>query len=428
MNNRKILLILASVALAVVTSVAQNNVNSPYSRWGYGNMADRSFVGQRAMGGIGYGLRNRYIINPMNPASYSGVDSLTFQFEAGASGQFGWFEEDGAIARRLNGNLEYLALQFAILRGLGIGIGMEPFSYVGYKMGDTDTLSIGGETSGNTYSGAGGLNRLYASVGYNFLNRVSVGVKASYLYGDVIHSIVRQAALSGSYSNIITDTIRTSGVVFDIGLQYVQPIGKDRSVVAGLVYTPKQAINGAVRHWEYGVDGSGNIVDPKAGPNNSAHLGFEMPESIGLGFTFNRFNNFTLGADLLFQRWAAAKFYDRVDTLADRVKINFGGEYIPNIMSPKFFNRIRYRAGLSYSNSYINVNNAATNHQDTGFNEYGAYIGFGFPMVDRRSFLNVAFSYSRLKPDINALISEEYFKISLSYTFNELWFYKQKMK
>ena len=53
---------------------AQNNTNSPYTRFGYGELADRSFGAGRAMGGVGYGLRSSKQINPLNPASYSCIN------------------------------------------------------------------------------------------------------------------------------------------------------------------------------------------------------------------------------------------------------------------------------------------------------------------------------------------------------------------
>ena len=55
------------------------------TRFGFGEIADRSFGAGRAMGGVGIGLRSPEQINPMNPASYSCMDSLTFIFDFGAS-------------------------------------------------------------------------------------------------------------------------------------------------------------------------------------------------------------------------------------------------------------------------------------------------------------------------------------------------------
>ena len=71
--------------LVVGVCFAQNNTNSPYSRYGYGQMADQGASNSRAMGGIAYGLRDKTHTNFANPASYTAIDSLTFVFEAGMS-------------------------------------------------------------------------------------------------------------------------------------------------------------------------------------------------------------------------------------------------------------------------------------------------------------------------------------------------------
>ena len=66
-------------------AIAQNNTNSPYTRYGYGDLSDQSFGNSKAMGGIAFGLRDGAQINPLNPASYTAIDSLTFLFEGGVS-------------------------------------------------------------------------------------------------------------------------------------------------------------------------------------------------------------------------------------------------------------------------------------------------------------------------------------------------------
>jgi hypothetical protein len=173
-----------------------------------------------------------------------------------------------------------------------------------------------------------------------------------------------------------------------------------------LVYSPKIQINGRIK-------------DSKNYTTNDSV--FELPESYGLGFTYNKLYHYSFGADVLFQRWDDAKFYDQTNALNNRLRINLGGEYIPNLMNNKYYNRIRYRAGLSYTDSYLKI-------KGSGYKEYGASIGVGLPMVDRRSFVNLAFEYSLIQPEVKAHIKEQYFKLTLSYTFNELWFFKQKLQ
>ena len=57
-------------------AIAQNNTNSPYTRYGYGDLSDQSFGNSRAMGGIAFGLRDGAQINPLNPASYTAIDLI----------------------------------------------------------------------------------------------------------------------------------------------------------------------------------------------------------------------------------------------------------------------------------------------------------------------------------------------------------------
>ena len=65
------LLITGAFAFICVLIMAQNNTNSPYTRYGYGDLGDHSFGAGRAMGGVGIGLRSPLQVNPLNPASYS---------------------------------------------------------------------------------------------------------------------------------------------------------------------------------------------------------------------------------------------------------------------------------------------------------------------------------------------------------------------
>ena len=77
---RQTLLVLLLTILSGA-AVAQNNTNSPYTRYGYGQLSEQGSSNSRAMGGIAYGLRDKYQTNFANPASYTAVDSLTFIFD-----------------------------------------------------------------------------------------------------------------------------------------------------------------------------------------------------------------------------------------------------------------------------------------------------------------------------------------------------------
>ena len=117
MQKRISLIIVAGFLLLLsIPLMAQNGTNSPYTRYGYGDLANRSFGAGRSMGGVGIGLRSSRQINPMNPASYSSIDSMTFLFDFGASAQLSWFNDGVNKQNDINGNVEYMAMQFPIHR------------------------------------------------------------------------------------------------------------------------------------------------------------------------------------------------------------------------------------------------------------------------------------------------------------------------
>ena len=415
-------IVLLGIILAIIPCIvsAQNGTNSPYTRYGYGILADKAFISQRGMGGIGYGLRNSQMINPMNPASFSSVDSMTFMFDLGLSAQISWFKDALNNERKINGNLEYLALQFPLARKLGIGVGFEPISYVGYNYMDTARLSVESELVQYVSRGRGGLSRVYGALSYEFLDRFSFGVKLSYLFGDITRSNLVTFSSTNNYNTTWMDTLRTYGLLYDFGLQYRHPVGKFKSVTVGAVYSPKTSFGAKVMTGIVRSDpSSGAIMDSKN--TSSIDSIFESPETYGLGFTYNQLGKFTVGADVLYQKWAEAKYYDQTNAFYNSLKLNVGGEFIPNRTGNNLLGRLRYRAGLHHAGSYLKVKNSK-------YNEYGVNLGLGIPMLDRRSFLNLAFEYSLIRPELSTLIDEQYFKVSLSYTFNELWFFKRKVQ
>ena len=91
-----------ALCILTLTVFAQEAIqtNSPYSRYGFGTLTDQSGSNSKAMGGIGYALRNGFHVNPANPASYSAVDSLTFIFDLGMTLQNANFTENNITDRK----------------------------------------------------------------------------------------------------------------------------------------------------------------------------------------------------------------------------------------------------------------------------------------------------------------------------------------
>ena len=167
-----------SVFLLMILSgvtVAQNNTNSPYTRYGYGQLAEQGSGNSRAMGGIAYGLRDRYQINFANPASYTAVDSLTFIFDGGISLP-NTNLSSGSIRRNAkNSSFDYIAMQFRASKRIAVSLGLIPYSNVGYNMGEyRDDAAFPEKSTIVTYSGEGGLHQLYIGAVVKLVRNFSV--------------------------------------------------------------------------------------------------------------------------------------------------------------------------------------------------------------------------------------------------------------
>lgn len=389
---------------------AQNSTNSPYTRYGYGELANRSFGAGRSMGGVGIGLRSSKQVNPMNPASYSCMDSMTFLFDFGASTQLSWYNDGTNKQNNVNGNVEYMAMQFPLHRRIAMSAGLLPYSHVGYDFRNINTS--GEQAYQETFTGTGGLNQLYAGLSMDiWKKRLSIGANINYMFGSISHQAITQYSSSNATNVRNQKEYKFSDVTFDIGLQYTHLLSKTEHFVLGLTYAPKKRLNNDT--YEI-IESSESVIDTITGRS------FDTPTGYGIGLSYTKNNKWIIAADFSYQEWKKAMFEGKSDGFKNRSKVNAGLEYIPNLYSRPFLNRVRYRMGVSYSDSYIQVNG-------NGYKEYGATVGFGFPISDARSFINVSFEYMKISPNAKVMIDENYLKMTLSYTFNEYWFFKRKV-
>ena len=397
-----------------VTLTAQNSTNSPYTRYGYGDLGNHSFGAGRSMGGIGIGLRSSKQINPMNPASYSSIDSMTFLFDFGATFQMSSYKEGSTKQNDLNGNVEYAAMQFPISKRMGMSMGLIPFSHVGYKFGELKT-SDDDHLYGESFQGAGGLNQLYAGLSIDlWKKRLSIGSNINYLFGTITEKSVIDYLSTSTLSITNEKSVKFKDVIFDFGLHYTHPLSKTDQLVGGLTYTPKKRLSNKTHEM---IVNSTEVLSADTTINEA----YDTPAKYGFGVSYEKANKFIAAVDFSFQEWSNASFDGHPNMFNNRSRLAAGFELIPNMFSRPYVNRMRYRAGLNYTNSYIKV-------KGNGYREYGITAGAGFPITDGRSFVNFSLEYVRIAPELKTMIKENYFRMTLSYTFNEYWFFKQKIK
>ena len=430
MRHYKRLISAGFIWLIALVAMAQTSTNSPYTRYGFGQLSDQSFASGKAMGGIGYGLRNGLQINATNPASYSAVDSLTFLFDAGMSLQNANFKENGTKTNAKNSSLDYLAMQFRLAEGLGFTAGFLPYSSVGYKMSTTSDISedqFGNEISGlSSHNGTGGLQQVFIGLGYEVLKNLSVGANFYYVYGDIAHTISTTFNNTNAFTSLWSEEVSVKDLKIDFGAQYTQKLGKKHAVTLGAVYSLGKDMNSDAYRYLEKYNGKTLLTQTIDTLSNVCG----MPHTLGVGLTYTYSNRLTVGLDYTLQKWADVKFPNTVEDkqflvqeglFTDRKKVSFGAEYIPNPVSRSYLSRIRYRIGAHYADPYAKVDGKE------GAREYGASFGFGFPLFQSKSILNVSGQYVKVSPKVKGMLEENYLKVNVGLTFNERWFMKWKV-
>ena len=423
MTRYKLWISVCLIWMMTMGLMAQTSTNSPYTRYGFGQLSDQNFGNSQAMGGISYGLRNGLQVNAANPASYSAVDSLTFIFDAGMSLQNANFKEGNVKTNAKNSSVDYIAMQFRLMKGLGFTAGFLPYSTVGYSMNRSNpvvTDEFGNTTSATQqFYGTGGLQQVFFGMGYNVFKGLSVGANFSYLYGDITHTSTTTFSNANAFSSARTNKIEVSDYKLDFGVQYSHQLKEKHVLNLGATYSYGHNLNST--GYEYVEKYQSSTVATQS--IDTIKNAFALPHTFGIGATYVYDNRLTIGADYTLQKWADAKFFNEKNAFQNRSKISIGAEYLPNHYGRGYLQRIRYRAGVYYSSPYAKIDGKDGNR------EYGISFGIGLPLTlyQYRSILNISGQYVKVSPKVKGMLEENYLRINIGLTFNERWFMKWKV-
>ena len=103
--------------------LAQNQINSPYSRFGIGDLQSNILSEYAAMGGSSIGSYNPNIVNPYNPASYSAFRVNSFIFSTGGAHQTTKMQTINLEQTTNNSSFSHLILGFPISKMIGVSAG-----------------------------------------------------------------------------------------------------------------------------------------------------------------------------------------------------------------------------------------------------------------------------------------------------------------
>lgn len=445
-------LLLLNVSLAVF-----GQYNSPYSRFGLGDLTPSSNINTRGMGGISAAYSDVISVNFNNPATYSQFQTFLEQRSKRVSQARVVLDVGVNIANRtlIAPNtaerfsttdllFSYVQVGLPIRKNWGMSFGIRPLSRIGYTINRSEVLfdpitNQRIDSSLTQFRGSGGsyLPSIGTGFGQNIGKNsvISAGFNVGYLFGNrentTLRSLINDTILY--YSSDHTTKTSFGKLFFNAGLLFTDTIsrGKNYTVLkVGVSGNWRQTLNASqdVLRQTFTRGSANEILQIDSVYQNDGVKGeIVYPASYKAGFTLQRTNEnlsgWLIGADFTQNKWSQFRNYGQMDSVQDNWMLSVGGQFSPRPRA-NFFSRVAYRFGFFTGPDYIKVQNKLP--------QLGFSFGMGLPVANYNPLsrgqytqINVALEYGKRGNNDN-LLKENLFRVSVGLNFTDLWFGKRK--
>lgn len=443
--------------------------NSPYSRYGIGDLVPGMNINSRGMGGLSAAYNEVLSINFNNPASFSSFqtdkEAKSNKLKSGrAILDVGInFDsrtlKDPAFAERFtatNALFSYVQVGVPLKQNWGLSFGLRPISRISYKIRRRELLidpntSQPIDSAETLFTGSGGSYLASIGTGFSIYRRMkqgkkgefkgkdigeeklSVGFTAGYLFGEKDYSTKRTLFNDTvAYNQANYETITNFGNLnFSAGIQYRVPLKKNMVLTIGAYGAWGQSVNATqdVLRETFVFDASiGEVRLDSVSDKREIKGKIELPSSVTAGFVLQKYavinkeGGWLVGVDFVKQNWDNYRFYGQFDSVQSKWEIRVGGQINP-IPKRNYFSNISYRFGFFMGPDYIKVGKK--------LNQIGGSFGLGLPLATTRqapnqaTVINLAFEYGKRGNNSN-ILSESLFRVSLGFSLSDFWFIKRK--
>jgi hypothetical protein len=428
--------------------------NSPYTRYGLGDLVPSTNINTRAMGSISTSYNDFFVINFNNPASFASFlaikEAKTKKLLYGrAVLDIGVnFENRTLIAPNTtakftasNALFSHVQVGVPLRSNWGISFGLRPLTRISYKIlqGGQVLSAIPpflptGDSTSTLSEGDGGSYLASAGTGFKIKN-FSFGINGGYLFGKKDYSS-RKTIINDtvSYTDGNFQTKTTFGnFYFNAGMQYFAKFDSSTFLTLGAYGNLRQKLNASqdlIRETFFYDPNIGNSRIDSVYEKNDVKGKIEYPASFTAGFQIQRIpsnkkGGWLIGVDYYQANWKDYRFYGQVDSVRNKWEVRVGGELRPSMDAARksYWGNVAYRAGFFIGPDYIQVKKKLPS--------FGATFGLGLPLRNSNrlnnqvTMINVAFEYIKRGNNEN-LLKENLFRMSIGFSLSDMWFAKRK--
>lgn len=449
LKHKRRLLCFPLLSFAFLFATAQDN--SPYSRYGLGNLYPSTNIINRGMGGVSAAYSDYTSVNYSNPASYAGFQLFTEQrsgkvssarviLDAGVNLNSRSLKEPNTTQGFTSSDIlfSHVYVGVPIRKNWGLAFGLRPVSRISYDIIRYERLhnATGGniDSVATQFNGSGG--SFLPSIGTGFgIGNLRVGVNMGYLFGNkelATHRVFVNDSIQYAASDHKT-TASFGNLFFTTGVQYAIRLKKDSTqfLRLGASGNWKQKLNGTqdILRQTYTRSSSGEELRVDSVLQQTDVAGDVIfPASYTAGFLLDNApglntRGWSVGVDYTTTKWTDYRFFNTTDQVQNSWEIRAGVQLTPTRSATRYGQFINYRFGFFTGQDYINAGGKLP--------VLGFSFGAGLPLPNysrlsnQVSVINVGLEYSRRGNNDNSL-KENLFRLSVGLNFTDLWFGKRK--
>lgn len=403
--------------------------NSPYSRFGLGDMVPGQNIINRAMGGAAATYFDPVTVNFTNPASYARLKYTTFDVGVDYTGRT--LKATDPVRSLRSGYLipSYIQIGLPLSRknNWGMNIGIRPVSRINYSLSQTERLP-GIDSVQTLYTGDGGTYQAYLGTGAGSKN-FTVGINAGYSFGSKNYIseriFINDSVLyeRGKWS----DSTHFGGIFLQTGVQYQTRLSKKILLKLGGYAHLKSTLNATrdIRRETFMESVQLGEIQRDSVYISSEKGKIIVPATYGMGLAIEKELTWSVHAEYSFSRWTDYRYYGEQDALRDNWTLRLGGSMIPNYKSPGYWNQVQYRAGFYIGPDYVSVNRDLPMYAFT----FGASFPvrkYGYQLyTNQYTSINTAFEIGA-RGNKNNSLRESFYRISVGFSLSDIWFRKMK--
>lgn len=396
-----------------------NRENSPYSRYGLGDLRNGVNTNLKAMGGASSAFTNPFAINSDNPATYTSLRLTTY--EAAGEATTKTISATNQQYSTGSATLSYLAVGIPIGKHAALSFGLRPNSRVFYRFNDTsDQPGLG--KSVTSIFGDGSTSYGYIGAAGKFKG-LSIGFNFGYMFGTITNGsdlfyIGSTDSIQPRNSNFSRST-RIGGVYWKGGALYEAKLNDKLTLGAGGTFTMSQELN--AKRDEYAIayriiDGYYSSDTAKAVKDAKGKM--TLPMGFSGGVRLSGTDKWSVMLDYTASQWSQFRNYGIADSVADAYRASIGAEYTPNPSALRnYVQRITYRIGFAYGKDHVSL-------RGTDMNYFSGTIGASFPFKRSTDRLHTAFEVGQRGTQSNGLLRENFVRFTLGISLNDRWFIK----